>query len=572
MKLLKCTVLFMLMNSLLFSQVSRYEEVSVLGEKVYFPKKTSEYLLELLESEGTDSYYEIAKAYITLNEFTAAENFLKQYEAESDNYKKIAELYHLMGNYSKEIESIEKYLENPFNTIDKLTYYDYIAELITDKNLNISLEKYNLSKLDRLKIYIDTPDEYYNYFVSQEWSSEEKEEIIKELISNNKTSSYFDRILDKIASLKQLEKIYFEKIKFVSDTEAYYKYFSLMEQNSSINSFRNEFEKLHYLRYKQDLTTDFYKDKLAYDFAMQNDLSNLKKLYSVEPDFKLMYNLAQDDDKIFYKFIIKQKNEGIKSENIIKLLAMFDEKFPDSKYSDEILKLKLEYTESEEEKLELLNVHLQENTEVSKNIDFILMKLNILLGQGNQILAEELVSELIFSSYENSDLIKFYSSLLEKTGRVEELINNLMKLNNKSFYFEKCIDYSIEIDKMYEDLLINYYFEKGEYQNLLEYKDKLTYEMYDELLKSGWLEFLEAALTKYSLKEEWVDKTEFKYFYFNKNYGYFDESKVAEIFEKDKRTDAETYYLAKHYEVIGDFEKSSELLEELENEYILTEI
>lgn len=572
MKIFRTVALFILINNILFSQVSKYEEVSVLGEKVYFPKKTSEYLIELLENENIETYYDIAKVYITLHEFSAAENFVKQYELESDNYLKISELYHLMSNYNKEIEFIDKYLENPLEHRDILTYSDYSLKLINEKNLDIPIEKYNLSKLERLSIYLDNPSEYYDYFIANEWNEQEKIYIVNEIKGKKSDLPFFTRILIILASSEEIEEIYYENISSIVDITGYSSYFTLLEQNSNLNSFRNDFEKFHYLRHKNDITFEFYKEKLAYDLAVKEDERGLQSLYRIEPDFKLLYNLALVNDKSCYEFILNRINSGLDEENILKLIDIFNINFPESEFLGDILKLKLDYIVAENERLELIDNYLNSNSDIEKNIDFILMKLEILLAQDKKKLAEEIVSKLIFSSYEKRELIEFYSNLLEQTGRVEELIVNLKKLNDKSYYIEKSVHYSYSVDKIYEDVLISYYFEKGEYQNLLDYKDKLTFEMYDKLLKSGWSEFLEAALSNYSLREEWIDKHEFKYFFFDQAYDYKNEFKITEIFEKAKRTDAETYYLAKYYELIGDFEKSSELLEELEKEYILSEI
>ncbi|MBZ4682968.1 MAG: hypothetical protein PWP46_43 [Fusobacteriaceae bacterium] len=565
---MKKIILYLLISINIFASVSKYEITSFLGKKVYFPKKISKYISDLLEDKDTESYYEIAKIYAEIGEKDASINFLEEYKKlYPSEYKKISKIYHKLGDYDNEIKYLDKYIEEKAEKKELLDLYMYIVDLIQNNNLAIDMSKYSLNKFQKLELYSYDSQKYYEFFLNNEWNTEEKHKLV-EIIKNKdfENDEYLKAILLKIATPKEISELAYAKIKSLENQDGYYEYFLYEEKLAKPTGFRNDLEKLYYLKYKK--SEDFNKEfkRLENRYIKEKDIDSLYKLYFLNEDFKIMYNLSFNNEDMFYKFFNYRLQNEISDKDIVNLISFYEnnDEFK-GKYKKEMLKHKLNYVAENEEKIKIIDDYINKTFDK----ELFLMKIDLLLKSQKSYEAETLLAEKIFKGFENKEFIQKYIEILENSNRIDELISKLKELYNKKYYIDYAIKYGFEIDKAFENDLIQYYFEKGEYVKLLMYKDKLNFNQLDYLLKNGWQEYLDTALEKYECQKDWIIPNELKYFYFNKDNIVFDNYYVSEIERKTEKTDVEIYYLYLYYKNRGNEEESEKYYQTLKRNYLL---
>lgn len=556
----KIVVLAVLMASMAMG-AERYDRVDLLGEKVYFPKRNSEYIEELLNENTDDSFLELAWFYSELGYDKSGLEYIKEYKG-NDRVKK-AVTYHKLGAYNEEVEVIEILYDN-LTEEEIRNCYEYILKISEDGKI-ILPEKYNSFKVYYLTYLLRNDLEFSNFFNRNTWT-EEEESYIKELLAgyNLRESKWLDKVYQSIANPKErLEKAYAE-IYNLEDTEGYERYFEIQKEAGIKISEKNDFELLH--RYEYEGKTEEYSElynKILKEAVDADDFDKMMSLYIVKGDYRLAYNLALEDEGMHFKFInILSKTAD---RNLVeRAIADFEEKYPENRFGQEIKGIKINLVQDEYEKIDILKKYLEEKYS-EKLLKEYLRLVNNINGQEEK---NKIVEEYLFGKGMETDYL--LREFINYNKDKDRFLDKLQLLSDISYYFYYSQENKKSIDKKYEKEYINYLFERGEFKEAAKYKTKLDYSQYAQLIGRGYDKLKSEANKKYPFALEWADMNDIKYFYLNEDYTYTQD--IAEkIMELERRTAAEDYYLMKYYEQSGESDKAYEIGKKLGRRYLLKE-
>ncbi|OQY10194.1 MAG: hypothetical protein B6I28_01490 [Fusobacteriia bacterium 4572_132] len=543
-------IICLVMVSIIYGEESDdYIENNFLNEKIYFPKRTSNYINDLLNRNDMESYYELSKAYIKLGKKEAARSYLKEYEKTSKEYLKIADIYEELEEYEKEIKMIEKYfLEATLQ--EKEMIYDYIKKIVEEKKIDLDISRFKVTRYEKLRNLLEEEKEYMAYYNKENWTEEENFKIKKDLLSLNlKKNKAQKELYFKLASKYEKLEYMYSVIEDISDLNGFYKYFELAEELGLIVKFKDNYEKLYYLKWKdaeeeyKDLEKEILDEEISKGKEAKRDYNKLYKLYIINHNMKLLFNLALENEEYFYEFIVRNiKNKKYKEI----LIRNFIEKYPKSNKLIKLKEITIKNETDEMKKIEIINKVL-ENKFSSVLFD---EKLRILEKMEQESEYEKELKNHIFMDYQDEKYIKKYIKLLKNQNRIEELYTELQKLNDKKYFFDIAIDNNYKIPSQYKKELIEYYMQNKMYEELMEYKKDLTYEQYAILYDEKQYQFIQSAREKYPLKKEWMDIGELKYIYFNRNFDKYDEDTINKVLDKSDKSDVEIYYLANEVPIL----------------------
>lgn len=441
------------------------------------------------------------------------------------------ERYELVNLSNKKVyfpKANKAYLEELFNTEDKDSLL-YLAEFYTEMGEDeIALGYYNsydgYNKDLREKIAAKLGVEVENIPI--------KNEVIPEF---EKYKDYFN-------------------IKNIEDLKAYLKYFSL-----NLNDFeKNSYEKLIEFKFQKkteefnSLITTLFSDaqirKNEYEFFV---------LYTLNNQYNEAKDIALQKPNLFIKLIKYMDYYKVDANLIKSFIEEFENKYGQTYFADSLINIELDLTATEEEKQMKREEYLKKayNEEIFKaylenknqNIDFL----------------KEYLKDLVLKKGKENYILKLIE--LDKSLNEEEVLKGLL---DKREYFKYLDKKEIEPEKEYYKEYAEYQYELKNYEKLVKYKEYLPLYMLKTLAINGYNEVIPIIVEKYPLEIEYADLSKIEYFYFNKNFEY-DEDLVKELSKKNQLLPAETCYLSRYYEKIGEKEKALDLEYVLKREYNL---
>ena len=562
MKRLFLSAVYFILAAQIFS-TGGYTVDSFLGSEVYFPKTNAKYLEELIVSDKKKSLLELAYSYARLEEFDAAKLYIGKYKEESEEkeYLKMSKVYHLLGEYTQEIFCIEKYLET--KPEEKGPYYDYILSVIEEKNLEIPSGKYELSHLDRIFLYENSPNTLIRLYYLREWNEQEYNEIMEFLLQrgvedNQKLKQFF---LNN-ASKSHIGEYRYGKI-VPGDKSTYFRYFEYMEKSGLDINPRDIIEKLYLLNYK-NMTNEFSKlysevKQLAIE---KRDFNTLYDLYLINGDLKILYNLAFENEEYFYRFI---EEVALRERNLLpNLLDEFRKNYKDSRYQADLVKIELNLYSEKEKKLEIINNYLKKNFD----LELFSEKVSILKELGRVRESVDLIEEHLQYSTLNDDLVRYYMDVVQELGDFEKLISTLAKMNKKDYYFEACIKNGYDEAGGLEKEFLEYNFKRQKLDYLYHHKDDLSDQQIKILAKKDRGRFLDEFRKRSALNSGDESHQDIAYIYFDNAPREID---VARVEGLDIKTSVEYYYLAFYYSSLGQYRKSERYLEKIYKKYSLAQ-
>lgn len=552
----KIVLMFLLVISGLIAN-EKYELIYLLEEPVYFPKSKSDYLNDLLNSEDNESLLELALYYSKSGRKETALNYLDEYDG--DKKWAQAELYNNFGQYEKELEVLEEY----FSYLEEDEYrdlYDYVIKLKNEKNLNLG-KKYDNFNLFYLSSLFDKPNDFYDFYMNNTWTDEEKEYLEEILFDINLRENkklrevYFDIASNDRKLMKTYGDIY-----SLEDTEGYNIYFALEDELGVEVEVKNNFELLHKLRYegKKEKYNEVY-DSLLDEIVSNLEYDKLMTLYFISGNYKLAYNLALEKEEFHFQFLDKFRLTNDK-DAVIRAMEDFKELYPNSKYEENLILIELSLEEEEDGKLEVLKRYFVKYYNNRLVRDY----LKLIKNTGNlEVLKETLEEFILEKGIEKDFLVEEYINLIQGSP---DYLEKVKQLSDKRYYFDMVFKGKLKIEEYYEKEYVNYLFSIDKIDYIKEYKDNLTFDQYRKLVNMGHSEYKVEASKKYPLEELWMDFNSIKYFYLNKNYLY--NGDIAEkLVTKEARSGAEDYYLMKYYEQSGNKQKANEIRSKLSRRY-----
>ncbi len=584
---------------------AKYRMDEIQGKKVVFPVKTADYIELLLENKNKDDYYNLAITYANMGYNEVGEKYIKKYLQNTNDYSAAAKFYAKTKDIKKQIMYLEK-VANALDINEKRKIYNEIKDIITENNIyDYDISKYEISNLEKLKVMVDKQNQFYNFYYLNEWTEEEKVEIInflskQDLENNQLLGMLFDTIADKYAKLNYA----YQSIIDIADQAGYFKYFETAEDQEIKLEFRDIYEKLYFHLYKEEYEkyNEILKRKTA-EYLKNSKYQEAYKLFSINKDYKILYNIAQNDDEYFVELInLLEKNYGkAEAKNISYMTEAFIKANPKSKNLLDIKKIRVKYTKNKDKQLEYANELLKkgffpevfdikldivaekqekQTKELGENAtaDITTTVASLETSEKEEDTSttetgiviynyEETLKRGIMLQYPNKRHVKILMDKLIMEGRQEELKDVLEKVADKRYYIEFCLRNSFEIEKKYKMDLIQYYFENEEYHKLLEFRNDLSYKMYEELVKKDIPGFRQYAANKYPYELKWQDLNKFQYIYFQEDINDFDEKSIEKLKNNDNKTDAEIYYLTKYYEAKADYALAKAELDSIRSKY-----
>lgn len=565
----KYMFIFLLMTVYAFGESELYKKVTFLDGEVNFPKTTSEYIDTLLKDKSIESYAKLAVAYYNLGNEEAMKKYFNIYLASEADYLEKSRLCHSVKEYGLEIKNILSYVENRSKK-EKIYYQKYITKLIKENNLNESINL-GISKFDILFSYIEDEDGFEAYFAGNRWSSEDKRKIVESLKNYDmEDKKKIFEIFKNTGNRYDVVDYYYSKIKTNYDFEAYKNYYYLLEENDIEVVIRNDFENLHYLKYKgNNEEYESMAEELRKKYLRNKEYKKLYTLYKITGNIAILENLSIINEEFAYRYIRESNDNGseIDSEKMLELIDSFNKSYPESKYSNELFKIKAEHKADSEQIISEINSRLAKHFDR----DLLMKKVELYLKAGKESEAERSISEHIFWKYPDDELIEMYIAILDESDRKEELSNQLAKLTDKRHYFDYCKNNDIKIQSQYSKDAVEYYFDIEEYKELYKFKDELSYEQYKRVIENGLLIFIESANKKYPYEKEWMDMSRIENFYFNRDIMDFNIVVIKQILDKKIKTDAEVYYLAKYFYYAQDYVQSRQYINQIIGKYGFSE-
>lgn len=243
----------MLVSGLLAVDPGYYIDSNIKEEKMYFPKSDTEYIDYLTEKGGAEANYELAIAHLKLERKDIAENYIKLYEKEEDDLKKLIKYYRLSGNYVK-IEEVLKQLLEKSDEETKIKYKISIEREAKLKGLPIELEKYKVSNVEKLYILRNNDEKFKMYFNSEDWTTSEMNEFVEMLrYQGIPKGTSVEKLFEMFATDRDKLRRKYLIIDGVDDTRGYKAYFDYAKELGIEPEIKSEKEKEHYLKYKGEV-------------------------------------------------------------------------------------------------------------------------------------------------------------------------------------------------------------------------------------------------------------------------------------------------------------------------------
>jgi len=562
LKILSVTVLYFILISQIFP-IEKYTRERFLGNEVYFPKSNTEYIEDLIESEDTENLLELSYSYAKLGEAEASRIYMDEYEKATGkkDYLKTSKVWHILGEYTKEVACIEKYIES--NPEERAVYYDYMLNLIEEKNLDFPSEKYELSRLDRIFLYMENPELFIRTYYMTEWSEDEYNEIMEFLIDKgvHKTTKLKKFFMNNASKLQIGEYLY--KKTEVGDEKSYFSYFSYMERNNLKIVPYDKIEKLYFLKYlgESEEFSKVYSEELN-QAVQKKEFNKLYSLYLVSGDLKILYNLALENEDYLYRFIVEVFSRD--RELALNLVEEFKKRYKSSKYRTDIAKLEIKMDVSSEKKLQTIDSYLEKEFD----LEIFSEKIEILKEDGRVKESIGLIEEKLQYTDLNEGLIVYYIDVMEEIGEFDKLIATLHDIKNKTYYFEVCLKNGYLVDKELSEAFLNYNFEHMNLEYLYDHLGKLSDWQVEKLVERGNTQFSSELNRRKALSQGTENSEGIEYIFFDNKPRW---ASLEELEFLEKKTPAEYYYLALYYSSMGQYKKSENYLEKIYDKYSLSD-
>ena len=242
-----------LVSGLLAIDPGYYIDSNIKEERMYFPKSDTEYIDYLTEKEGAEANYELAIAHLKLERKDIAEKYIKLYEKEENDLKKLINYYRLSGNYVK-IEEVLKQLLEKSDEETKIKYKISIEREAKLKGLPIELENYKVSNVEKLYILRNNDEKFKTYFNSEDWTISEMNELLEMLrYQDIPKGTSIEKLFEMFATDRdKLNKKYLV-IDGIEDTRGYRAYFDYANELGIEPEIKSEKEKDYYLKYRGEV-------------------------------------------------------------------------------------------------------------------------------------------------------------------------------------------------------------------------------------------------------------------------------------------------------------------------------
>lgn len=249
---LKVLVLNVILTLGLFAASSEYYKEARIGEEViYFPKSDTEYIDDLTEKGGAESYYELAMAHLKLNEKGTADIYIERYKEVERDLKKLLRYYRLQGDYGK-VEEELKALMAEADEETRLRYRILIEDEVVAKEIPIDISSYSVGRVERLFYLRNDEEGFKKYFNGQRWKRSEIDELIGRLKRERlDKGSSADKLFNMFASDRDKAEREYLKIEGAEDIGGYSSYFAYAEKVGVKPDLKSQLEKKYYLEYRE---------------------------------------------------------------------------------------------------------------------------------------------------------------------------------------------------------------------------------------------------------------------------------------------------------------------------------
>lgn len=513
------------------SAVDRYEVVTVLDDKVYFPKSNASYIEELLVDSSEESLLDLSEFYCELGYKEASLKYLEAYKGK--DRARMAEIYDKLGEYNNELNILLEI--KPQTKEEYKALFDKLKEISERSGIDFGYE-YSSFEIFYLTAILDNSRDFKSYYTLNAWTDEDKvyiESLLfdKEFDSDQNLFYVYNDVAD---SKRKLEKAY-KEIKGYEDNEAYIDYFKMQDELEMDITPESDFELLQKYKYKgeRELQNQLY-EKMLSEYLADGKEEKLMTLYFIDENYKLAYNLALQNENLHFKFLENLLKESSDEELLLRALSDFEKKYPENSNLKRLTEIKASLIKDAGKKLDVYAEFFKQDFDWMILLDYVALYEEIKEEQETLKLLEYFIFD---RGIEEGYLVEKYIAM---SSVDENTVNKLMLLNDKKYYFE-------EAEKL--GLVIPFFIDK-EYKVYLNMNSDISEKMVSDERK-----LLEAG-------------SGFAYFYFQKDFVY--SSDKVELLElREKLSSAEEYYLMKYYEQEAIKVEEAKKLSEKLNKYYL---
>lgn len=513
------------------SAVDRYEVLTILDDKVYFPKSNASYIEELLVDSGEESLLALSDFYCELGYKDASLKYLEAYKGK--NRAKVAEIYDKLGEYNKELNILMEI--KPQTKEEYKVLFDKLKEISEKSGIDFGYE-YSSFEIFYLTSMLNNSGNFKSYYSMNSWTEEDKRYIENLLFDKefNLDQNFFYVYNDVADSKRKLEKAY-KEIKGYEDNEAYFSYFRMQDELGMDVTPESDFELLQKYKYKgeTELQNQLY-GKMLNKYLAEGKEDKLMTLYFIDENYKLAYNLALQNESLHFKFLEGLLKESSDEDMLIRAISDFEKKYPKNSYLKRLTEIKASLIKDAGKKLDVYAEFFKQDFDWMILLDYVALYEEIKEEQDTLKLLEYFIFD---RGIEEGYLVEKYIAM---SSVDENTVNKLMLLNDKKYYFE-------EAEKL--GLVIPFFIDK-EYKAYLNMNSDVSTTMVSnerKLLEEG---------------------SGFAYFYFQPDFVY-SADKVELLELKGKLNSAEEYYLMKYYEQEEIKVEEAEKLSEKLNKYYL---
>ena len=461
--------------------------------------------------------------------------------------------------YPKKILISILFLMIVFNALGQIERY----ELVELNNKKVYFPKENKAYIEELleskdpdkllyiaDFYIEFHEDelaYYYFNSYTGYNNEFKAEIAKKLGVELVTKEL------EIESYKVEDKYKgYNEINSLNEIEKYFSYF----KNGGTEG-KNIYEKLY--RYKFEGNKEEF-DKLCKslleDASGTGDEGRSFIINLLLENYESAKKFVEAKPEFFIEFIKYLEYKKVDKTLVKKYTEEFMQKYS-SVFEKDILFIRLNLTDSKDEKIKLLEDYL------AKSFDKEAFEKYFELAKNKEELKKYLVN-LVFQKTQEE-----YINYLIEIDKTYETKEKLESLFDKTYYFKYLEKNNQGIPEKYRNQYVEYLYNVKKYSKLIEYKDFLNLDMLKVLGNNGYkAEVTEIIRKKYPLEIEYADLGKIEYFYFNDKH-IFDEDLIKELLRAKQLTPVETYYLSRYYGSLGEKEKALELEYALKGNYNL---
>jgi hypothetical protein len=446
----------------------------------------------------------------------------------------VAEIYDKLGEYNKELNILMEI--KPQTKEEYKVLFDELKEISEKSGIDFGYE-YSSFEIFYLTSMLNNSEDFKSYYAMNYWTEEDKIYIENLLFDKefNSDENFFYVYNDVADSKRKLEKAY-KEIKGFEDNEAYFSYFKMQNELGIEIIPENDFELLQKYKYKGDTESksNLY-EKMLNEYLVEGKEDKLMTLYFIDENYKLAYNLALQNESLHFKFLEALLKESSDEDLLVRAISDFEKKYPKNSHLKRLTEIKASLIKDVEKKLELYAEFFKQDFDWMILLDYVALYEEVKEEQDTIKILEYFIFD---RGIEERYLVEKYIAMLSVD---ENMVNKLMLLNDKTYYFEGAEKLGLVIP----------YFLDNEYKTYLNMNLNKAKNMEAKILDER--KILEAG-------------SGFTYFYFQQDFVY--SSDKAELLElKENLNSAEEYYLMKYYEQERIKVEEAEKLSEKLNKY-----